>query len=266
MLAPGLPIIMLELMAPKKAAPPEGLLRTAAEQEAAEEYARIFESSADSTRVKLSNFPKYVRRQDMTRLLACYEIFKRVLNVKGSVIDCGVFRGFTLMSWAHFSAVMEPNNLTRRIYGFDTFEGFPKIGARDRNHYRQPAPGELSSHAYEELEGLIKAYDKNRFLGHVEKVRLIKGDVSKTIPDFIKQNPHLVVSLLFLDFDLYEPTRVAIQNFVPRMPKGAVIAFDELDNPIWPGETSALMETLGVRKLKIERVEFDPYIGFAVLE
>lgn len=71
--------------------------------------------------------------------------------------------------------------------------------------------------------------------------------------------------MLFLDLDLYEPTKVAIENFFPRMPKGAIVAFDELDNPIWPGETMALLETVGINRLKMERVEFDPYIGYAVI-
>jgi hypothetical protein len=89
---------------------------------------------------------------------------------------------------------------------------------------------------------------------------------SKTMPRFIKENQHLVVSLLFLDFDLYEPTKVALTNFVPGMPKGAIIAFDERDNPIWPGETAALLDTVGMNRLRIERLQFDPYIGFAVVE
>jgi hypothetical protein len=50
------------------------------------------------------------------------------------------------------------------------------------------------------------------------------------------------------------------------MPKGAIIAFDELDNPLWPGETMALLETVGANRLRIERLPFDPYIGFAVLD
>jgi len=53
---------------------------------------------------------------------------------------------------------------------------------------------------------------------------------------------------------------------VPRMPRGSVLAFDELDNPIWPGETKALLEMLPVGRLKIQRLEWDPYIGYAVLE
>ena len=81
-----------------------------------------------------------------------------------------------------------------------------------------------------------------------------------------RSNAHLVVSLLFLDLDLYEPTRVALQQLVPRMPKGAVLAFDELDNPIWPGETLALLDTVGMRHLRVRRFPWDPYVGYAVIE
>ena len=98
------------------------------------------------------------------------------------------------------------------------------------------------------------------------KVQLIAGDAVETIPRFVQENPHLVVSLLFLDFDLFEPTKIALETFVPRMPKGAIIAFDELDNPMWPGETMALLSTLGISRLRLERLEWDPYIGFARLE
>ena len=100
----------------------------------------------------------------------------------------------------------------------------------------------------------------------MDKVHLIKGDVAQTIPDFLMRNRHLVVSLLFLDFDLYEPTKIAIENFVPRMPKGSVIAFDELDNPMWPGETLALLEAIGLHKISLRRLEWDPYVAFAVLD
>lgn len=243
-----------------------GNLRTQAEQEAGPAIARIFESSADGTEYKLESFPRYVRRQHLTRFLALYEIFKQVQDVKGSVVECGVWRGFGLMTWAKLSAVMEPTNLTRRVYGFDSFEGFPQVGEKDANATDPPVAGELASDSYEELTKLIEQFDKDRFLGHLEKVRLIKGDATETIPKFLAENPHLVVSLLFLDFDLYEPTRIAIESFLPRMPRGAILAFDELDNPIWPGETLALVETLGIGSLRLRRIPFDPYIGYAIIE
>jgi hypothetical protein len=113
---------------------------------------------------------------------------------------------------------------------------------------------------------LSEIYDSTRFLGHIPKVELIKGDAVKEISIFKQNNPHLLISLLYLDFDLYEPTKVALEEFYPLMPKGSVIAFDELDNPLWPGETQAVIEFCESRKLKIERLDFDPYVGFAVLD
>jgi hypothetical protein len=245
---------------------PEGGFRTKSEQETGKRISEVFTKCPDNTETKLENFPKYIRRQNLTRLLSQYEVFKKILDVKGSIIECGVYRGSGLMSWAQFSAVLEPVNLTRRIYGFDTFAGFPSLHEKDRNKLSEIKTGTLSSDSYQELSELIQIYDSNRYLGHINKVELIKGDAVKTIPEFIKSHQHLVVSLLFLDFDIFEPTKVAIENFFPRMPKGAVIAFDELDNPLWPGEMSALLETTGISSLRMKRVEFDPYISYAVIE
>ncbi len=244
----------------------EGSFRTKGEKEASRNYAKTFVNCPDSIETKLNSFTKYVRQQDLTRFLARYEIFKQVLNIKGSVIECGVHRGSGIMAWANLSSILEPVNLTRRIYGFDTFTGFPSVSEKDKNKFSNINTGDLDSNCYDELIELIKIYNSNRYLGHMEKVELIKGDAIKTIPEFIENNKHLVVSLLFLDFDLYEPTKVAIENFFPRMPKGAIIAFDELDNPIWPGETLALLDAIGINRLRIKRVTFDPYIGYAVLD
>ncbi len=243
-----------------------GGLRTNSEQQEALKNKKLFEKNTDSWETKIENFPKYVRRQNITRFLALYEIFKKIIKVKGSVIECGVNHGFGLMSWAKFSSILEPVNLTRRIYGFDTFKGFPEIDSKDRSAFSQHVKkGDLSANVFEELSGLIDIYDSTRFLGHVPKVKMINGDANKTIPSFIKENPHVLVSLLFLDFDLYSPTKTALEHFLPRMPKGAIIAFDELDNPLWPGETLAMLEAHTKTPLKLERLEFDPYIGFAVL-
>lgn len=240
-------------------------LRTSTEQEATAKIAKTFADSTDPLEVKLANFPKYIRRQNMTRLLALYELFKLAMPVKGSIVECGVHQGFGLMSWANFSAVVEPANLTRRIYGFDTFEGFPPPSPEDVGRVGTPETGQLTADAFEELSTLIDAYDANRYLGHLPKVELVKGDATETIPTFIQEHPHLVVSLLFLDFDLYEPTKAALDAFLPRMPKGAILAFDELDNPRWPGETVALLDSIGIGSLELRRLDWDPYIAYAVL-
>ena len=240
--------------------------RTAAEEDVGKNIERIFLESIDSVEIKLENFPKYVRRQHLKRFLAMYEIFKLVLPVKGSVIDCGIYRGFSLMAWAKLSTILEPENLTRRIYGFDTFEGFTAIHEKDANRIAAPERGGLCARSYDELEALIAEYDRDRFLDHLQKVYVLPGDACQTIPQFIAENSHLVVSLLFLDFDLYKPTQVALEHFLPRMPKGAVIAFDELDNPMWPGETQALLDSVGINHFELRHIEWDPYIGYAILE
>lgn len=240
--------------------------RTAAEEQVGPAIARIFERNPESIETKLENFPKYVRRQHLKRFLAMYEIFKLVLPVKGSVVECGVFRGFGVMSWAKLSAMLEPENLTRRVYAFDTFAGFPSVSDRDANAVAMPSEGALFADSYDELVELVSEYDRDRFLGHIDKVHLVRGDVVKTVPEFIEKHPHLLVSLLFLDMDLYEPTKAALEHFLPRMPKGAVLAFDELDNPMWPGETLALLDAVGAGRLRLQRLEWDPYISFAVLD
>jgi len=244
-----------------------GGFRSDAERDEPALVQALFDGNPSSWATKIENFPKYVRRQNLTRFLALYELFKLNLPVKGSVVECGVNHGFGLMTWSKLSALLEPVNLTRRIYGFDTFEGFPGVSDQDRSagsmHVRA---GDLRADVYEELTELIAIQDATRFLGHVPKTFLVRGDATVTIPAFVRENPHPVVSLLFLDFDLYEPTHAALTHFLPRMPKGAVLAFDELDNPLWPGETIAMLEEHAKRRLRLERFSFDPYIGYAILD
>src|SRR5258708_26781067 len=102
-----------------------------------------------------------------------YELFKRVLPVKGSVVECGVYRGFGLMSWAKLSTILEPENLTRRIYGFDSFQGFPEVSPSDLSKSAEASPGDLHADSLDELNELVCLYDQDRFLGHIPKVELI---------------------------------------------------------------------------------------------
>ena len=120
--------------------------------------------------------------------------------------------------------------------------------------------------AFDDLKESIQLYDLNRHIGHIPRVELVAGDALKTIPEYIQDNPHLVVGLLYLDFDLYEPTKVAIEQFLPRMPKGSIIVFDQLNHSSWPGETQAVLDTIGLRNLRIERFTYTPHISYAVLE
>ncbi len=240
---------------------------TALEEQLFSKGKEYFEGSPLPTEVKLSNFPKYVRRQDLSRFLAKCSLFEKQVEVPGVVVECGSFVGGGLFTFAQCSAISEPYNHTRKIYSFDTFEGFPAVGGEDGNPVAEAKQGDLATHpdVLREIRQGIALFDANRPLSHIAKIELVVGDAMETIPSFIESHRHVVVSLLYLDFDLYAPTRVALENFVPRMPKGAVLAFDELNCPNYPGETLALLDTLGVRGLALRKTTFDPWISYAVL-
>ena len=228
--------------------------------------AKYFEKSKFTTAEKLLAFPKYVPRQGLTTFLVKYELFKKILNIHGSIIECGVHTGAGLLTFAKLSAIFEHLNYTRRIIGFDTFKGFPSLSANDKgSDPRHAFKGGLASSAFEELKEIIKLYDSDRFLNHVPKIEIVKGDAVKTIPKYLKDNQETIVSLLYLDFDLYKPTKVALENFVTRIPKGGIIVFDELNNKSWPGETMALLKTLEIKDLKIKRFTYDSRISYIVM-
>jgi len=228
-----------------------------------EYYARSAGSNVD----KLRAFPKFVPVAELGRFLAKSRIFERALTVPGSVVECGVFAGGGLMTWATLSAILEPLNHVRRVIGFDTFEGFVAPGPKDAAKSANPTAvaGGLAADMADDIAQSAAIFDLYRPLGHIRKVELVKGDALKTIPDYLEENPHLVVSLLYVDFDLYEPTRCALERFVPRMPKGAVLAFDEINSARWPGETQALLEAMDLRRHRIQQFPMDPNIAYIVL-
>ncbi len=216
---------------------------------------------------KFDNFSKYTRRQTIARFLARYEIFKKQIDIKGSIIECGVNEGMGLMSLAHFSVTLEPYNYQRKIIGFDTFEGFPSISRLDnRNKMSFKGSFKQNYNSYKDIKESIKVFNKNRFIKNKTKINLVKGNAIKTIPAFVKKNRHLVVSSLWLDFDIYEPTKVALDNFVPLMPKGGIIIFDELNNEYWPGETRAFLENKRIKYTKLQSFPFEPNISYIILK
>lgn len=227
----------------------------------------VFERGAQPFAEKIDAFPAYASRQALARFLAKARIFEKVLNVNGSIVECGVLHGAGLMSFAKLSSILEPVNYTRKIIGFDTFDGFPSIDDVDRQGDSSHLEvGALRGASRDDVEALVELYDLNRPLNHISKVELVPGDLTETAPQFLRDNPHLVVALLYLDVDLHEPTRVALETFIPRMPKGAIVAFDQLNGKMFPGETAAVDEVLGLANVRIERFYFEPFISYCVIE
>ncbi len=229
-----------------------------------------FNSSTLPLPLKLQHFARHVRRQDIARLIAKYEIFKLSLPVNGSIIECGVFAGGGVMTWLHFSSIFEPYNHTRKIIGFDTFSGFPELDKNDYEHgsseHLHEGALKINDSMLDEIEHLVGLHEQNRPLRHIPKVELVPGDACETIPSYVESHPHLLISLLYLDFDIYQPTKAALDNLYPRIVKGGIVAFDELNCAEFPGETIALLETLNLTQVKLCRFPFDPYISYFVKE
>jgi hypothetical protein len=226
-----------------------------------------FERSVGTTYEKLHNFTKYVPTKELRKFLYRHEIYKQILDVHGSIVEAGVLYGGGLMTWAHFTEIYEPTHHLRKIIGFDTFEGFPSLSNKDNtklsDHIRK---GGYAVDTYEDLKECSDIFHSNCFLSHIPKVQLIRGDVSETLPKYLKENPHLVVSLLHLDMDLYEPTKVMLKHLLPRIPKGGIIAFDEMNQDAWQGETIAVMEEIGIPNLRLKRCSFGTTLSYAVME
>ena len=228
----------------------------------------FFLSDEGSIINKIDAFPKYASRQALAKFLTKYEIFQKILHVNGSIVEAGVLHGGGTLAWAKLSSILEPTNHTRKIIGFDTFAGFPSINEKDKKGTDGSLLkiGELKGSAQKSVTEAVSIYDENRPLNHIPKVELVEGDIVNTAPAYIKENPHLVISMLYLDVDLYQPTKVMLETFLPVMPKGAVIVFDELNAKMFPGETVAVDEILGIRNLEIKRFTFDSYVSYAVVQ
>jgi hypothetical protein len=109
---------------------------------------------------------------------------------------------------------------------------------------------------------MIDANDLVRPVNRIPRCQLVKGDIARTTPKFVKTRPDVVVAMLILDTDLYEPTKVALETFLPLTPKGGLVVFDEVAYVNFPGESSALKEICDLNNIELKRLPFDSSVGY----
>lgn len=236
-----------------------------------EQIQKHFESACGNFTQKMQSFPRFVSRQQQAIYLYKWELFRQVLPIHGSIAEFGVFMGSGVFSFASFSAILEPFNYQRKIVGFDTFEGFKEFSKHDRatkghsSLMKQGGFG-VSNTLHDDLVECSEIFDVNRPIPHIQKIEFVKGDIFKTLPDYLKKNPHFLLSLLYLDMDLYEPTLFALEQLYDRVVPGGIVAFDELNNTSWPGETKAYLEFFKEKRGKLQKVSFEPLRSYFVKE
>jgi hypothetical protein len=211
------------------------------------------------------HLPSVLRRQTISRILYYNEIYQKIIDVPGVICEFGVQWGATMALLSNLRGIYEPYNYTRKIIGFDTFSGFPSLDEKDGDFN---AEGDYSTgeQHYSELNELLSIQEGFSPINHISKFELIKGDACDTFSQWLEQNPASIVSLAILDFDIYKPTKSVLSRITERLTKGSVLVFDEISCPHFPGETLALMETIGIGNLKLRRHPHQPWCSYAIWE
>jgi len=215
----------------------------------------------------LANLGLYLSSKNLSRILFFYEIYKKIVNTHGIIVEFGVRWGQTLSVLSALRGIFEPFNRHRKIVGFDTFQGFVGLSEKDGPRNRC-VDGSFSVPAdYEDaLDTILNIQEQLNPISHLKKFELVKGDAMETIPWYFEKNPESLISLAIFDFDIYAPTKAALELVQPRLFKGSVLVFDELCDDIFPGETLALIETMGVRNLRIQRLPMTARVSYMVIE
>jgi hypothetical protein len=224
-----------------------------------------FKNSPIPSSELLQNLGLYLSRQNLSRILYIHELYKQILDVHGVVMEFGVRWGQNMALYESLRGIYEPYNYSRKIVGFDTFDGFPSTHAKDGEKVKS---GDYSVSAdYETYLGqVLDFHEKESPVGHLKKYEIVKGDAAHTIHSYLEQHPETMVALAYFDFDIYEPTKACLEAILPRLTKGSVLAFDELNCSPFPGETLAVMEVLGLGRYRIRRTPLNPLCSFLIID
>jgi len=213
------------------------------------------------------NLGLYIERMHLSRILLMHKLYCQIISVPGCVIEFGVRWGQNIALFNSFRGMYEPYNYTRKIIGFDTFSGFPGVTTEDLVKTAQEKSGKAGDYDVtigweNKLETLLQHHESLSPLPHIRKWELIKGDATQSFPQYLEDHPELIVSLAYFDFDIYTPTKICLESLMPRLTKGSIVVFDELNCAEFPGETVAVNEIVGIKNIALHRDPNNPYVSW----
>jgi len=215
----------------------------------------------------LDNIGLFVDSKKLSRILFLDHIYKNIIDLQGVVFDFGTRWGQNAAVFSALRGIYEPFNRHRKIVAFDTFEGFPSLDEKDGSSDLMEVGNVSTTKNYEVyLKKLLDIHEKLNPLSHIEKNEIVKGDSSLELEKYLTDNPHTIVALAYFDFDIYTPTKKCLDMILPRLTKGSIIGFDELNDPDSPGETLALMESIGLNKYSIKRFRYASRVSYLTIE
>lgn len=196
----------------------------------------------------------YMRSSALTKILFVDEAYRMIKDIPGVIIELGTWWGQNLVLFENLRAIYEPFNQSRRVIGFDTFEGYQGISQRDAESETIKQGGYSVSEGYQPyLNALIDFHEKENVLAAVKKHQTIAGDATKTLPKYLEENPETIVALAYLDMALYEPTVACLRALEGHLIPGSVLMLDEFNAPDYPGETVAFKEVFGLEGFTFKR-------------
>jgi O-methyltransferase len=176
-----------------------------------------------------------------------YALHKAILylvrhNIAGSIVECGVWRGGSMMLAA--LTLIEASDTTRDLYLFDTFAGMVSPSSTDRRAEDEASAADLleaADHstplwAVASLEEVRAAITATNY--PLERIHFVQGRVEETVP----KNAPEQIALLRLDTDWYESTKHELIHLTPRLVGGGILIID--DYGYWLGARKAVDEYL----------------------
>jgi hypothetical protein len=235
-------------------APPEQIYGTSSEKDR-RFWARLEDILAEyphSIQHLLGHWPVYTKRILLCRFLAHWEIFRQVSELPGSILELGVSRGVSLLTFHKFLEITHPADTGRRVFGIDSFEGLTDFGDKDGAQLEDAARADRQ---VGEIMALLDLFNADNVLAR-ERVTIFKGRVADALPRLLEANPGLRFSLVHFDMDLYEPTKYALDALWDLIVPGGAVVFDEYAVRPWEGETRAVDEFFRERGLKATLKKF----------
>lgn len=230
------------------------------------QFLELFHGNPIADNELLSNLGLFLSRQTLSRILFMHHLYQKVLPVHGVVMEFGVRWGQNLSLFSSLRGIYEPFNYTRKIVGFDTFEGFPGVHAKDgKAAYLKKGAYAVGKNYEQYLADVLSYHEQESPIPHVRKFELIKGDAIVGIKTYLKQNPETVIAMAFFDLDLFEPTLNCLKVIRDHVCKGTILGFDEIGSHTFPGETLAVKEALGMPQCRLQRVPWNPNTSYMVV-
>lgn len=211
----------------------------------------------------------------------------KVADIPGDIVEAGVFQGKSLLAGGYVLAEVAPE---KKIYGYDTFSGFPPVDVPEDDLARfddLAAQGRISANY---LARVKKNLSHLRYLKKIEKLDFStvssSGSFEETSRDAIKnmatylglENVHLIegpfeqtmtdehpgpatIAAAILDCDLYGSYLTSLAYIWPRLSPGGIIYLDEYYSLKFPGARLAVDEFFEGTNAALEGIT-DSFNGF----